>query len=305
MANFKVGQIVKLRSGKWARIKAITVNDPMAYRAQYLVSLQPEEKSMRVNGLQIDSWYRKGPRDDLAGKTLDGYQVTGITYGADSLCTLCNNGRESHEVFETELSRAAAVEVLALVMKFTDPSRPGRVGGALRDARFMLGVLLVPGREILVAASGDKTPDTLIQALAGDPRFRLCSRVPTLPLICRGGAEIKPLHSCKVERDGNRPLLCAAPKLVDYANRHAYTMPYHMSEVWFDGKTFRRAIHRTPVMQPGAQLPMETGAWLTSRLQRRIYTDHGETRESCSTCKGVLPLLLCGAKPQARGASSH
>ena len=51
------------------------------------------------------------------------------------------------------------------------------------------------------------------------------------------------VDSCKKD---NLPLACAAPKLVDFANEKRYVIPYHMTEVWFNPKLYRRRLSRAP-----------------------------------------------------------
>ena len=46
--------------------------------------------------------------------------------------------------------------------------------------------------------------------------------------------------------------------------------PYQMSEVWFDPKAFRRRA-----------------------AGKDVYTDHGESRDSCGTCQKILPMMMC------------
>ena len=300
MTNFSVGQMVLLRSGKTGKIKQILVYNPMAHLCRYQVALEPSGQLIGINGVDIMRAIGIQPRMDLFGRSLDGYRLTGITYGSDRSCQICHGPPEQHELFETELSQAAAMEVLASLMLLTDKSGPGGLTGGQREARFMFGVLISPNKPILVAGSGRVTPPTLMRAMAGDIRFTLVGDVITKPVLCRGGREVDPGQIRACERE-NQILCCAAPKLVDYANRHGYTMPYHMTEVWFDPKLFRRKLEKVEIQFSNIHwkdhtLEDKLDIWMKMRLKAQVFTDHGETRESCNTCKGVLPLLLCGAK---------
>jgi hypothetical protein len=301
MPNFGIGQMVQLRSGKTGRIRQILVPNSMAHLCRYQVALEPGGQLIGINGVEIMGEIRSQPRMDLFGRTLDGYRVTGISYGADRLCKICGGGIERHELFETELSQAAAMEVLTALMLITNKEGAGALIRAEREARFMFGVLISANRPIIVAGSGRITPPTLMKAMTGDGRFTLVGDVITKPILCRGGREVDPgqIKTCEME---NQPLCCAAPKLVDYANRHGYTMPYHMTEVWFDPKTFRKKLDKVDPQFSSIHWKDHTvedkiDIWMKMRLKAHVFTDHGDTRESCNTCKGVLPLLLCGAKP--------
>ena len=193
------------------------------------------------------------------------------------------------------MSRAAAMEVLAALMAVTDPHGGSGLTRNEREARFMFGVLLVPGRRPLAAASGTSMPASMMAAVGLLPGFDLAGAV-IHPVRGRGGALLDPgvIGRCKVT---NEPLACAAPKLVDHANRNAYAMPYHMSELWFDPNASRRNLRRAPVFEREFQAGNinSFSDWLALRRTARVWTEHSDTRESCDTCKNVLPMLLCNA----------
>ena len=271
MANFRVGERVRLRSGKCGTINRIVLDHPMAHLTRYQVAMEPNGQLILINGVDVVELLKP----DITGKTLDGYAVTGITYGADRRCRRCLGDPRQHEVFETELSKAAAKVVLDSLMRITESNEVAKLTRGEREARFMFGVLVCPSRQLLAACSGMATPASFKAALRADTRFTLCEDVKR-PVLCRGkrGVANGQIGACRFD---NVPLACAAPKLVDYANRQGYAMPYHMTEVWFDPKVAR---------------------WNSKNQEKPPkFTDHGETRTSCETCKRVLPLLLCNAQP--------
>src|SRR5271157_2188340 len=120
MATYKVGQMVLLRSGKSGEIKRVLIDHPEPHLTRYQVAMEPSGQLIGINGIDVMQTLLQ-PKPHLIGKTLDGYKLTGITYGADRTCQVCHGSLSQHEVFETELSRAAAMEVLAALMAVTDP----------------------------------------------------------------------------------------------------------------------------------------------------------------------------------------
>ena len=286
MANYHVGQMVLLRSGKRGVIKQVIQDHTMAYLTTYQIAIEPSEQLLGVNGLDILDVWKSPPT------SLDGYKLTGVTYGADQTCQICHGPASHHQIFETEISRAAAMEILAALMVITDADNGAKFVARDRTARFMFGVLIAQGMPPLVACSCEaEIPKTLQWVMFTERRFTLCGHVQR-PVLSRGRREIadSQIKVCQVD---NKPLCCAAPKLVDYANRHGYPMPYHMTEVWFDPNAFRRRLKTAPNYQSGSDLAL----WLKMRSDKFKFTEHGETRESCKTCKNLLPLLLCNARP--------
>jgi hypothetical protein len=97
----------------------------------------------------------------------------------------------------------------------------------------------------------------------------VCPKVRKENVHSRGGMKIpvEVIEECKVK---NEPLQCAAPKMIDYANRHGYPLPYNMTEVMFNPSTHARFFG-----------------------EHKGFTVHGQTIESCKTCENIVPLLLC------------
>ena len=301
MANFRIGQHVRLLSGSLGTITRILVDHPtMAHLTRYQVRMDGTGQLIGANGVDVSI-------QGMVGQHLDGSRLTGVTYGVDQHCTICHGPRENHQVFETERSQDDTLNVVAQLMLTTDDELPGQtLSRADREARFMVGVLLAGGLR-LVAASGIQVPASLTNAMASLPGYTLCTDVMK-PVKSRGGVPIADnvIAACQID---NVPLACAAPKLIDFANRRHLPMPYHMSEIWFDPKTFRRKLDKVNPRFENIYIKSTNfedtfrdrlNIWLKERDKVKVFTEHGDTRVSCDTCKGVLPMLLCGPVPPAR-----
>lgn len=180
-------------------------------------------------------------------------------YGTGA-CPVCGRAHSKDQTLLESGGSKAFVEVL-----FANLVRVG-----FKD-NCMIGALLPqsPAFKVLIAYSG----------VGGRPLFEAAARGMSNTIVCpdvrkdnvysRGGIKIpvEAIDECKVN---NEPLQCAAPKMIDYANRHGYPLPYNMTEVMFNESTHVRFFK-----------------------QNKGFTVHGQTIESCKTCENIVPLLLC------------
>lgn len=146
----------------------------------------------------------------------------------------------------------------------------------------IIGVLTA-GPQTFVAHSGGPANafNTAIQRIMVTLPGLIYAGNVTVPVATRGGTAVGAgiIAGCQAP-GGNAPLSCAAPKLIDAANRDAAAvMPYHMSEVWFDARTYDRA---TVVTDARKEVNIAG-----------VHTDHGRSRLSCATCVNVVPILMC------------
>jgi hypothetical protein len=135
----------------------------------------------------------------------------------------------------------------------------------------MVGAL-VPrgaGHKVLIACSGMGARPKFIEAARGMGNTIVCPDVDKQSVYTRAGIKVPTdlIDKCKA---GNEPLTCAAPKLINYANRNGYPLPYSMTEVMFNPKSHKRFFE-----------------------QHKGFSVHGHTIESCQTCQNIVPLLLC------------
>ena len=140
------------------------------------------------------------------------------------------------------------------------------------DQNCMVGALVPRGSspKVLIACSGFGVRPRFDEAAKGMGNAIVCPDVGKQSVRTRGGAtvSVKMIDQCKVD---NEPLSCAAPKMIDYANRHYFALPYSITEVMFNPSTHKRFFEK-----------------------RKGFTVHGHSIESCKTCEKIVPLLLCG-----------
>jgi hypothetical protein len=213
-----------------------------------------------------------------------------VTYG-NTHCRNCNTihpqGSHVDESLETKRRAKEIVFHMSQIFLNQGLGRALPPGGAPLVRRELerptiIGVLVAGGRTH-VANSGGSSP------FFNEAIRRIQRHIPNLihvqtviqPVLTRGRTQIPPatIANCQVD---NGPLQCAAPKLIDAANRTVgqnLRLHYSMSEVWFDASTFERSTVVTDRRNEAAIA--------------RVHTDHGRSRTSCQTCQNVLPMLLC------------
>jgi hypothetical protein len=180
-------------------------------------------------------------------------------YGT-GVCPLCGRAHSKNQTLLESGGSKAFVEVLLANLV--------RVG--FKD-NCMVGALVPqsPGSKVLIAYSGVGGRPLFESAARGMSNTIVCPEVRKENVQSRGGMKIpvEVIEECKVK---NEPLQCAAPKMIDYANRHGYPLPYNMTEVMFNPSTHARFFG-----------------------EHKGFTVHGQTIESCKTCESIVPLLLC------------
>lgn len=215
-----------------------------------------------------------------------------VTY-ANTLCQHCNaiHAPAIHidENLETKRRTKEIVHHLSLIYNRqgggrTVPAGAPQITNAEAERPYIIGVLKA-GPLTFVAHSGGASAtftEALRRVTMTMPGLILAGPV-VVPVQTRGGTPIAPavIAGCQAPLPGgNVPLSCAAPKLIDAANRNpAAIMPYFMSEVWVDVRNFERATAVT-----GAR---------TELVIAGVHTDHGHSRQSCATCQNVVPILMC------------
>lgn len=213
-----------------------------------------------------------------------------VTY-ADTHCQHCNaiHAPALHidESLETKRRSKEIVHHLSLIYNRQGGGRVVPAGAPLitnaeADRPYIIGVLRA-GPLTFVSHSGGASAtftEALRRITLTMPGLIIASPV-ILPVRTRGQTAIAPAVIAGCQAPGsNVPLSCAAPKLIDAANRNpAAIMPYSMSEVWVDVRNFERATAVT-----GAR---------TEAIIAAVHTDHGHSRLSCATCQNVVPILMC------------
>jgi hypothetical protein len=183
-----------------------------------------------------------------------------LRYGT-GVCSLCGRAHTEDQTTLLESGGSKAfVEVLMANLV--------RVGF---KERCMVGALVPKGPrfKVLIAYSGVGRRPKFDEAARGMDNTIVCPDVKKQNVHTLAGFKIslELIDLCKVN---NEPLQCAAPKMIDYANRHNYPLPYSMTEVMFNPSTCERFFK-----------------------QHKGFTVHGQSIESCKTCENIVPLLLC------------
>lgn len=181
-------------------------------------------------------------------------------------CPVCGNLHAYQQTLLESGGSKAYVEVLLAHLQ----REAGDTWGGKKSGRYMIGALVPkdPKLKVLIACSGEGNRPEFLLAAQGMGNTVVCPDV-TRPVLTRAGLPVlaELIASCKVD---NEPLACAAPKLIDYANRHGYPLPYDMTEIWVDPQTYVRFFEA-----------------------KKGFTIHGHTIESCKTCMNVVPMLMC------------
>jgi len=138
----------------------------------------------------------------------------------------------------------------------------------------MVGALVPKGGrfKVLIACSGVGGRAKFMEAARGMGNTIVCPDVDKQNVYTLAGVKVPPklIDECKA---GNEPLTCAAPKMINYANRNHYPLPYSMTEAMFNPSTHKRFFE-----QPH---------------QYKGFSVHGHSIESCRTCQNIVPLLMC------------
>jgi hypothetical protein len=162
------------------------------------------------------------------------------------------------------------------------PKNPTGLSAKQINRPIMFGVLQAGGR-LFVASSGIQ-PAPLFQMYLDSANLQafVCEKV-THQIYSYVGSNISTLVSnCKVD---NKPLDCAAGKLIAKAIQLKLPVPYHMTEVRFDIKNWDRV--------------------LDSSNKKASFSEHGISNPSCRTCEKLLPLMMCPEKiKNLRGSKS-
>jgi hypothetical protein len=181
-------------------------------------------------------------------------------------CPVCGGLHAYQQTLLESGGSKAYVEVLLANLQRS----AGDAWGGKKLGRFMIGALVPKDRKlkVLIACSGVGTRPEFLTAAQGMSNTVVCPDVAQ-PVQTRAGMTVPQdmIASCKVD---NEPLACAAPKLIDYANRHGYPLPYDMTEIWVDPQTHTRFFK-----------------------EKKGFSIHGHTIESCRTCMNVVPMLMC------------
>jgi hypothetical protein len=182
-----------------------------------------------------------------------------LRYG-DGVCPLCGRAHAQDETLLESGGSKAFIEVLMANLVragFTD--------------NCMLGALVPKsaGLKVLIAYSGVGGRPKFSEAASAMGNTIVCPDVNKQNVYTRAGIKVpvELIDQCKVR---NEPLQCAAPKMIDYANRHGYPLPYSMTEAMFNPSTYKRFFEK-----------------------QKGFTVHGHSIESCTTCENIVPLLLC------------
>jgi len=214
-----------------------------------------------------------------------------VTY-ANTFCANCLAvhpvGDHIDENLETKRRTKEIVFHLSLIFNRMGGGRARPVGLAITNAEasrpLIVGVLTAGPRTYVARSGGPGAApafdEALRQVLQSLPTLQIAGPV-VVPVLTRGGTAIGAANIAGCHVPGsNVPLQCAAPKLIDAANRDPLAvMPYHMSEVWFDAHNYERATAVT--------------ATRSEATIAGVFTDHGHTRLSCATCQNVVPILMC------------
>lgn len=182
-----------------------------------------------------------------------------LRYGAGE-CPVCGRTHARDQTLLESGGSKAFVEVLIANLVRVGFSENAMVGA------------LVPrgaGHKVLIACSGVGVRPQFLEAAKGMSNTIVCPDVIKQNVYTRAGIKVpvELIDQCKA---GNEPLTCAAPKMIDYANRNHYPLPYSMTEVMFNPSTHRRFFQ-----------------------QHKGFSVHGHAIESCPTCQNIVPLLLC------------
>ncbi|AOF89766.1 hypothetical protein BSY16_934 [Sinorhizobium sp. RAC02] len=198
-----------------------------------------------------------------------------LHYGAG----VCRNCRNVHGVGQHLIESGASkayIEIFIANLMIT-----ASADWATKNRRFMVGVLVPkgPSHKVLIACSKDGNKNGFEAAARRMGNTIICPDVQR-PVVTRGGKRLSEdmVASC---RDGNEPLTCAAPKLIDYAIRHGYPTPFDMTEVFIDPRSHAGFFQRdsnTGVLSP-----------------TKAFSTHGVSIESCKTCANLVPTMMCTA----------
>jgi hypothetical protein len=220
----------------------------------------------------LDICLHNGNQVNTGGNAATGKPSVGLTYGADQKCPIC--GKEAgHELkSNSETSEKEAQKLYKKVHKRGQPFRYGEssnVKGIPKKGKregFMAGVLLCRptsgARTIgMQMHSGRRVPKFPMRPSSLNSVFER-SRNEDYEFKTAGGRTVR----VKADKNykGNPPGICAAPRMIAEANERGYKI-VSMTEFWIGPpKSGRRDAHHY---------------------------------ESCSTCKQILPAMLCDAKP--------
>jgi hypothetical protein len=181
-----------------------------------------------------------------------------LSYGT-GMCLICGKDHAQDRTLLESGGSKAFVEVLMANLVRVGFNENGMVGA------------LVPkgGFKVLIACSGVGPRPKFDEAARGMGNTIVCPDVVKQSVQTRGGrpVAVAQIDGCKVK---NEPLQCAAPKMINYANRHGYPLPYSMTEAMFNPSTHKRFFG-----------------------QHKGFTIHGHTVGSCETCQNIVPLLMC------------
>jgi hypothetical protein len=201
----------------------------------------------------------------VVGGARFGESYTGIVYGLDAVGLSCGAiHKESLGLRETNRTLSLASRIVIRMV------RNQRITlTTLPPQEFcMVGVLITNNRIYAATSSGDGQPlqQRFVAAVnaINPPAMTICGNIAFGQLKNRGGSTIPHQERVLCQRIPNSPVgSCAAPKLINAAIRNGDTLPWVMSEVFYN---------------PGLDNPNRA---------------HHNTIPSCLNCEKLIPVMMC------------